>query len=278
MLKRFTNIGASIETVDVETAKQYLERNHGNRSINKHRVDNYARDMQAGHWTPGSSIGFFENGELADGQHRLLAVVQSGVPTNFVVIRNLPFESKLNHNTGMVQTACASVKMTTGSNMVHGVRVNQASSFVRTIIEIEVGVKAALLTPSELIEKFDLVSDALSFIAPYVNSKRKGISAAAIWAAIIAAAYVSDKQKMSAFCEVFTGKRNAVNACESMVMRFAQVMITTNQVGHSARLEVWLKTQRCIKAFMDGQSLTKFYANEGTVYSLRERLGFPNDK
>lgn len=276
MLKRFTQIESSVETITPEAAKKYLERNVNNRNVNKDRVAIYARDILAGNWTGGSSIGFFENGDLADGQHRLQAVVSANVPAVFVVIRNLPYESKLNHNGGMVQTAANSIKMYSGQNELYGVRVPQASSFVRTLIEVEVSQSAASMSPSELITKMESVADALSFVAPYVRRKHKGISASAVWAAIIPAVYVVDKAKLATFCEVFTGKRNAIDACESMAMRFATVMVTTNQIGFASRLEVFMKTQRCIKAFMEGQSLTRFYAGDGFVYSAKERLGFKN--
>lgn len=274
MLKRFTKIESSVETVTPELAKRYLERNVNNRNVSKDRVAIYARDILAGNWTAGSSIGFFENGDLADGQHRLLAVVSANVPAVFVVVRNLPCESKLNHNSGMSQTVANSVKMYSGKDDVYGVRVSQCSAFVRTLVEIEVSQKACLMSPSEMIAKVDLVADALSFIAPHVRRKQKGISASAVWAAIIPAVYVVDNSKLATFCEIFTGKRNAIDACESMVMRFATLMITTNQIGFASRLEVFMKTQRCIKAFMEGQSLTRFYAGDGIIYSAKQRLGF----
>lgn len=277
MLKRFTKIESSVETITPEVAKKYLERNVNNRNVSKDRVAIYARDILAGNWTAGSSIGFFENGDLADGQHRLLAVVTANVPAVFVVVRNLPCESKLNHNSGMSQTVANSIKMYSGQDEVYGVRVSQSSAFVRTLVEIEVSQKACLMSPSELIAKMNLVADALSFIAPYVRRKHKGISASAVWAAIIPAFYVADKSKLATFCEVFTGKRNAIDACESMVMRFATVMITSGHVGFASRLEAFMKTQRCIKAFMEGQSLTRFYAGDGIIYSAKERLGFKDE-
>lgn len=272
MLKRSTRIETSIETITPELAKTYLERNVNNRNVNKDRVAIYARDIQSGNWTPGSTVGFFDNGDLADGQHRLMAVVAANAPAVFVVIRNLPCESKLNHNIGMVQTAANSIKMFSGQNEIYGVAVTKASSYVRTLVEVEVSQAAASMSPSELIAKMDSVSDAISFIAPYVRKKHKGISASAVWAAIIPAVYTVERSKLAAFCEVFTGRRNAVDACESMVMRFATLMIMTTHIGFAARLEVFGKTQRCIKAFVDGQSLTRFYAADEIIYSARSKL------
>lgn len=277
MNKAFTGVVSTVETVTPQLAKAYLERNKNNRKTSRHRIGLYSRDMRSGKWTPGSPISFFENGDLADGQHRLLAVVEADVPVVFVVVRNLPLESRLIHNSGMVQTAAANIQMYTGSNHIYGVLVHRSTAFVRTLIEVENSKDASVLSPAELVEKLACVSEAMEFIAPYVNRKRKGISAAAAWAAIIAAFYFVDKNRLAVFCDIFTGKRNAEDSCEAMVMRFAQLMTVTDHAGAGTRRDVFMKTQRCIKAFLDNQSLTKFYTSEGVIYSAKERLGFPSD-
>lgn len=278
MNKAFTGVVSTVETITPQLAKAYLEKNKDNRKTSRHRIGIYSRDMRSGKWTPGSPISFFDNGDLADGQHRLLAVVEADVPVVFVVVRNLPIESRLVHNSGMVQTAAANIQMYTGSNHIHGVLVHKATAFVRTLIEVENSKDASVLSASELVEKIDCVSESLEFVAPYVARKRKGISAAAIWAAVMAAFYVVDKNRLLVFCDVFAGKRNAVDSCEAMVMRLAQIMTVTDHAGAGTRQDVFMKTQRCIKAFLDNQSLTKFYTSEGVIYSAKERLGFPSDK
>jgi hypothetical protein len=278
MLKKFTGVYSSVETITPEMAAKYLERNNSNRKINKGRVTVYAKDMIDNNWTDGSPIGFFADGDLADGQHRLLAIVESGVPVVMTVIYNLAKESKLNHNTGIPQRAAANIQMFTGSDMVHGVRVPQATAYLKAIIEMEVSASASVLSPSDLVDKFECIADGLKFIAPYVRSKRKGVSASVIWGTVIAASYVVDKAKLTAFCEVFSGQRNAVDACESMVMRFAQIVILSNHAGYASRLEVYRRTQRCVEAFVENQSLKKFYASDRVVYSAKERLGYTNDQ
>lgn len=67
--------------VTPDVAKKLLGINYDKqRNINRSRVDLYARDMKNGHWNSQSCnpIRISSDGKVIDGQHRLLAVVESG--------------------------------------------------------------------------------------------------------------------------------------------------------------------------------------------------------
>lgn len=85
-------ITAKMETITPEIAKKYLEKNTRNyRSLSKNTVDTYAEDMKIGKWEEnGECIAFYENGDLFDGQHRLHAIVKSGVTLRMMVERGIP--------------------------------------------------------------------------------------------------------------------------------------------------------------------------------------------
>lgn len=71
--------------VTPEIAKSWLAGNVGNRSVSTPTVDAYARAMRDGRWIL-SPCPIVRNGSrLFDGQHRLLAVVQSGMAIEFWV-------------------------------------------------------------------------------------------------------------------------------------------------------------------------------------------------
>lgn len=79
-----------IETISPEKAQEYLTRNKSNRPVNNGVVDFYAEQMKAGNWRlNGQGISFFENGNLSDGQHRLLAIIKSGVSIRINVTRGV---------------------------------------------------------------------------------------------------------------------------------------------------------------------------------------------
>lgn len=82
-----------IKWIDVtpDLAAKWLALNiENNRSLRRRAVERYARDMKAGRWLPcGDPIRFDEQGRLIDGQHRLHAVLSSGVTVRMVVLRGL---------------------------------------------------------------------------------------------------------------------------------------------------------------------------------------------
>lgn len=78
--------------IDPALAKDMLGLNGANwRHPNRSAVAMLAEDMRAGRWVEGTgTIDFTEDGQLGDGQHRLMAVVESGVTIRFTVRRNVP--------------------------------------------------------------------------------------------------------------------------------------------------------------------------------------------
>jgi hypothetical protein len=63
-----------------ELAAMWLERNSDNRKLRKYRAVVMAREMTEGNWKAnGESISFDTAGAIVDGQHRLQAIINSGV-------------------------------------------------------------------------------------------------------------------------------------------------------------------------------------------------------
>ena len=62
-----------------------------NRSMSNTVADNYARDMANGNWHPSwDAITISKNGVVKNGQHRLKAILKSGVSCPFLVITDAP--------------------------------------------------------------------------------------------------------------------------------------------------------------------------------------------
>jgi hypothetical protein len=94
-------LSASIEQITPEIATAWLKENRNNRRVRKSVVARYAADMASGDWRPGSgAIVFDKNKDLVDGQHRLLAVVSSGVTIVSTVTRGADPEVKEAIDTG----------------------------------------------------------------------------------------------------------------------------------------------------------------------------------
>lgn len=86
-----TDASAAIEVIGPTEAKEYLDRNMNNRPLKEGVVSKYVEDIQEGRFDfNGESIIFSNTGRLLDGQHRLEAVVRTGVELIFVVARGIP--------------------------------------------------------------------------------------------------------------------------------------------------------------------------------------------
>lgn len=76
------------ETITPEKAMRYLQTNTKNRPVSKVFVRSYAETMRKGRWMlNGVPIVFDNDGRLIDGQHRLHAVIEAGIPVEFSVAR-----------------------------------------------------------------------------------------------------------------------------------------------------------------------------------------------
>lgn len=85
-----------VELITPEIAKRYLEKNTKNRKIKPGAVRRYAADMKSGQWQLNNQgIAFHEDGSLGDGQHRLLAIIQSDTPVEMLVTYDVPNDTTL---------------------------------------------------------------------------------------------------------------------------------------------------------------------------------------
>lgn len=74
-----------------ERAKQWFESRRENRVLKQAALASYVRDMLAGNWKwNGDTMRFNEHGQLMDGQHRCMAVMESGVTIEVLVVGGLP--------------------------------------------------------------------------------------------------------------------------------------------------------------------------------------------
>lgn len=123
-----TNITMTLETITPEVAKDYLYMNRVNRRLQMNTVNFYARQMREGLWRlNGDAIRFAETGDLLDGQHRLMAVLDAETPLTTWVARGLPTEAQLTMDQQRKRTAGDLL------TMIGMVRGNQVAAIARFI-------------------------------------------------------------------------------------------------------------------------------------------------
>lgn len=89
-LKTASSVTSELVLVTPHIAGEWLATNVKNRNLSQSSIGLLARDMAAGDWHfTGEPIKFDCDGNLTDGQHRLMAVMRSGKSIEFLVLRGL---------------------------------------------------------------------------------------------------------------------------------------------------------------------------------------------
>ena len=79
---------SEVISVTPEIATSLLENhNHDNRSLNKSAIEKYSKIMRSGNWalTPQGLVVDHNTGKLVDGQHRLMAICQTGITVDMYI-------------------------------------------------------------------------------------------------------------------------------------------------------------------------------------------------
>jgi hypothetical protein len=88
-----------------EIAEQLLERNTRNRPLKPGVVERYARDMAAGKWEKNAfPITIDWNDAIHNGQHRLWAIIESGVAQEMILLTNLDPATIMTVDNGAVRS------------------------------------------------------------------------------------------------------------------------------------------------------------------------------
>lgn len=93
------------EIITPAIAQEWLIRNVENRVFRTSHSAKCADDMTEKKWTQCiAPLAFFDDGVLADGQHRLEAIVNSGMEQEFIIVRGLTRADAANFDRGMPRT------------------------------------------------------------------------------------------------------------------------------------------------------------------------------
>lgn len=253
---------SGIELITPELASKYLEANKANRRIRAHKVEMYARDMTAGRWQlNGQGISFSSSGMLLDGQHRLHAIVKSGVSVQMNVVRGLDRTAGATMDIGITRTD-----------------LDLASALgVSTDINNEFSAVAKAMRKSRRNGK-ETRQESVAFMISHLDAIRFAISIAksnetknAVVRSVIARAYYTvDHDALRRFINVFsTGvvagpHESAVIPVLHLIARNRRDVLNTD----NARASLSLKVQNALRAFLQQRPLTKAVECHGNLFLL----------
>ena len=85
-------MNVKLRTISPYMAEELLKKNIGNRPLNIKHVDRLAKEMANGRWKVNGDTICMNGTRVIDGQHRLHAVVQSGITIEALVVEGLSYD------------------------------------------------------------------------------------------------------------------------------------------------------------------------------------------
>ena len=121
------------------------------RSVSAVVIAEYAKDMRDGRWVSGTGDAFRFNkqGQMIDGQHRCLAVIESGVTIEATVIEGLDDEVYLVLDKGRKRTA---------GDSINGKNANVRASIAKALISLDDGTPNASILSGNSSQKSHPIS------------------------------------------------------------------------------------------------------------------------
>lgn len=257
----------TVETITPKTAEAWLNANKSNRALRDGVVEKYAADMKRGAWTDcPEPISFYVDGDLADGQHRLYAIIESDTTQTFPVVRGLPRSAGLNINTGLTRSLMDNARISQSTEEL-------SRSIVGAARAIEFGTPNVprALSNAETMALVEKHRDAARFASS--NVRRKSLLCGATILGAVGRAHQSgvDPDKLRRFCEVLaSGLYNGDNETAAVALR--NYLLDKGAVLSSSGLwrDTFLKAMNAISYFVAGRKLTVIKSVADEAYPLAE--------
>lgn len=256
----------AVELITPKKAADWLDANKSNRRMRAGVAERYAADMAAGKWTQcPEPISFYEDGDLADGQHRLWAIIESETSQRFPVARGLKRADGLNLNTGLGRTLVDNSRISGASDNISNALVATARAVHTGEANGGNGSNAAKL---ELVEQY---REPCEFAVASVKRTR-GLCGATVLAAVSRAyMHETDLARLRRFCDVLASGFY-IDDTEVAAVAMRNYLLSKGSIAQSSALwrDTFLKVQNSISYFMRGKKLTVIKAVGDEPYPLKK--------
>lgn len=237
-----------------QLAEEMLKGNEGNRPISRGHVDGLARDMIAGRWRfDGSTLKVSPSGRLLDGQHRLLAVVQSKRTIEFLVVYNVADDAMENIDRNRVRSIGDLLRINLGIQYATWI-----AAIVRTIARIETGYDATSgprMTYGETQELYERFKTEIDWCIEAVGYEiEPGIpSGGAVVLGAFAYMHRVDPAKLTAMAYRF--KNGEITGTGDPAEALRRAAAAAQQKGSWVKRDLTARTLRAIEAELSGEKL-----------------------
>ena len=222
-------------------ASTWLLCNAKNRTVSQHTVNLYVRAMQNNEWREThQGIAFYEDGTLADGQHRLHAITQSGCTVSMLVTTGLSKDTAYGIDANRPRSTNDIVRISGEADWLDA-RLMQALRVVYPLTKISASEAIALATP---------IKDSLLFANKIFPNNRKGINATLRGVITLAHYYGADENRLIEFSKViYSGV--VYDQQDTAAIKVRDVLMFGDTSSRANKDDLFGKVQCCVFKFLN---------------------------
>jgi hypothetical protein len=240
---------SAITMITPEKAKQIIELQPRNRKVIDRKVNQYAQLIVCGKWSQDHPQGliFNKQGELIDGQHRLLAVVKANVAVKFYCTFNAETSSQL-----LLDTATPRRLDQTAQIMGMAATPTKIAIAKVLLLNIQDAKLNRFPCPDLVLSAFQKYEQGITFASEKRN--RLGINTAFVRAAIARAYYhCEDTAKLDHFIEVLDSGFSTESS-DASIISLRNACIAKSISTDAKKLSIYKKALFCLANYLQGKT------------------------
>ncbi|MCL2623848.1 MAG: hypothetical protein FWD31_09295 [Planctomycetaceae bacterium] len=255
---------ANAYTINVtpDMAREWLLKNNFNRPQRPDLVADYVRQIRDGRWRrTHQGIAFTENGTLLDGQHRLFAVVETGIAVPMLVITNEPIENHLAIDGGKRRTPLDVVRLEIRSNSIKAKHISTVKAMIAGVF----CKNQNHLSSQEIVELLRRHFRAVDWAVDVLGKAKEGTPTVL---GVIARAYTTvPPERLLEFCSMLvTGQGNHPSL--GLIRNLREFINGQRDRQEDTRRSVYRRTQCVLQAFLNNEPTCDFPPYNKEIFPL----------
>lgn len=270
--KEITGKEYEIVTVTPEIASDWIRLNKSNRPIRQNFIAKYADIMMEGNWLADSidPITFDKEGNLINGQHRLLAIQRANKSIRMSVRRNVPAEMAHVIDIGAVRSIRDSLSISQGKTVTPA-----ASQMLTRFIagRFLTQLRDIPYTRQEQTKIFDKYKKEFEEVISLFNLKKSGVSQAGVRAATVRAwiAIPDSRNRIIEFINVLmTGRHGDQNEDSSALLLRELLLTSKGKYSATESFDTYSKTEYALINFLKRKLVSRLLTANQEFFKISE--------
>lgn len=266
-------IVTTLRFVTPEMASGWIASNNdGNRKVRRDDVELLKRQIVEGEYEPThQGIGFYEDGNLADGQHRLIAIVESGVGIWINVTTGLKRSAVHKIDRGIGRTALDSLHFLGMKSDNRRVAVCQGMIY-QLVAERQGRDRWEIqkTTSKDFADYYAKFADAIAFTMEFGTASKYP---APLKSAVATAWFSENRQRLGEFMMVLDCGEMFSDDDRAAIRLRDYLRDKKYGNGGTARNDLFLRCCGALRYFLARRNLTKLYATPDHAFKFAAYVG-----